>query len=294
MAKFFVDAFADIFGKELEENDLILAPSKIKKGNKIIEFSGYNDEIKPDETLMQDIRARKYKIVPLTQKEWVDFFEPFVKQGEDIIFFSISLALMVDGGADLKAAFTMLDEKYPDVRVELVNTLTISRGTSDIAKLATKLYKRDKDFSAALSFANNLSGQFVTAFVVDDVNYLSNNPLVDQVSDAFSGSLINMKPIVSINTDGEIELFESVKGFKSAVAKLYTVVTQNGENIADFTFTIASLNAETEAEKLYNRFLEKVEPTEISMCHISLNNAIVVGAKCVALTFHARSDKEKE
>lgn len=289
MAKFFVDAFADIFGKELEKNNLILAPSKIKKGNKIINFQGYDENIKPDENLIKEIKAGKYKIVPLTQKEWTNFFEPYAKQGEDIIFFSISHELMADGGADLKAAFTELDERYPDVRIELINTLTISRGTSDIAKLTAALYKKTKDFSKAVSFASALAGQFVTAFVVDDVEYLGKNPIVDQVKDAFNGSLINMKPIVSINTEGKVDLFERVKGFKSAVAKLYTVVTQNGENIADFTFTVASLNADAEAKKLYEHFLEKVEPEEISMCNISLNNAIIVGGKCVALTFHAKT-----
>ena len=38
MAKFFVDAFADMFGAELEKNNLILAPSKLKIGKNIIDF----------------------------------------------------------------------------------------------------------------------------------------------------------------------------------------------------------------------------------------------------------------
>lgn len=288
MAKFFVDAFADMFGDELEKNDLILAPSKIKKGKTIINFTGYDSKIIPDKSLISDIKAGKYQIIPLTQQEWIEYFTPYLDDGEDIVFFSISLELLTEGGADLKAAFAELDSRYPNQKVILVNTLTVSRGTSDIAKLTTTLFKRNNDFMEAVKFANNLSGQYLTAFVVDDVEYLAKNPLVDQVEEVFSGSLVNMKPIISINTQGKIDLLEKVKGFKTAVSKLYSIVTHNGENIADYTFSIVSLNADDEAQKLYNRFLEYVSETEISLSKLSINNAIVVGAKCVGLTFHSR------
>ena len=44
MVKFYVDAYADMFGDELEKCGISLAPSKIKKCRSIIDFKGYNDE----------------------------------------------------------------------------------------------------------------------------------------------------------------------------------------------------------------------------------------------------------
>ena len=288
MAKFFVDAFADTFGEELDFYGLTLAPSKIKKGTKVFNFDGYNNQIKLNEQLYTDISKGKYSIVPLTLEEWTSFFRPFLEQGEDIAFFTISTQLLSDGGADLKAAFSQLSSEFPDRKVFLIDTLTVSRGTCDIAKLATTLYKTEQDFTKAVEFAASHTGEFVTAFVVDDIEYLANSPIVDDIEEQFMGAMINMKPIISIDTQGKFSLLDKAKGFKSAVAKLFDIVNANGENIADYTFSIVSLNADEEADKLYNKFLNYVDESEIYKTSLSINNAIIVGSKCVALTFHSK------
>ncbi|MBQ8762328.1 MAG: DegV family protein [Clostridia bacterium] len=288
MAKFFVDAFADMFGSELETFGLTLAPSKISKCRKIINFEGYNEEVKNNKQLYEDILNGKYKIIHLTQEEWIEFFKPFAQQGEDIAFFTVSTQLLPDGGADIKAAFTQLSEEFPEQNIVLIDTLTVSRGISDIAKLATTLYKKEGDFMKAIEFARAHTGEFVTAFVVDNVEFLAKNPIVDDIEESFSGALINMKPIISINTEGKFNLLDKAKGFKNTVAKLFDIVNNNGENIADYTFSIVSLNADDEADKLYNRFLQYVDESEITKTYISLNNAIVIGSKCVGLTFHSK------
>lgn len=286
MAKFFVDAFADMFGVELENNNLTLALSKLKKGNKIIEFGGFSK--KPTKQEFEDIKNNKYSIVHITEQEWYDFFSKYLDDGEDVVFFSISLKLFSDGGADLIAAFTQLSENYPNQIVELVNTKTVSRGTSNIAKLCQTFYKSKKDLKKAIKFATDLSGQFMTAFVVDDVSFLLSNPILKKSGSSLTGGLIGMKPIISIDKEGNFKLLDKARGFKSGVNKLFSIAQKNGENIADFTFSIVFSDAELDALNLKNKFLQYVDENEVSIVPSSLNNMTIVGPKYVGITFHGK------
>lgn len=286
MAKFFVDAFADMFGDELKQNGLELAPSKIKSNGKKINFTGWNNTKK--ETAIENLLSGKYTIEHITQQEWIDFFTPYLENGEDIVFFTISLKLFTDGGCDLQSAFTQLSANFPKCKIRLVDTLTVSRGTSEIATLAQIVYKKNKNFESAIKYATKLAGQFVTAFVVDDVRYITGNPILKKIGSELVGGLINIKPIISIDKEGNFKLLDKARGFKAGVQKLFTIAKVNGENIADYTFSIVHSLAEAEALHLKEQFLQCVDADEIKIIETSLNNSIIVGPKFVGLTFHAK------
>ncbi len=286
MAKIFIDAYADCSVKEAQTEGLYLAPSKIKIGKKT-----YNTTDKvgflQDEVIAK-IKKGECSVVPLTIKEWTDFFRPFLDDGEDVIFFTIAQNLMSDGGQDLQSAFCILNDDYPDRKCVLLDTQTVSRGTSEIAILTNIFQKAEPDFNKVLDFANKLIGRYITVLAVDDVESLKNTNIFKKVSKNFAGATLNIKPIISINPDSNIKIVEKVKGFKTAVNKLYAIVAQNGENIADYTFSIVNFGASEEAQKLFDKFATQVEPTDIRNLSIGVHNAINIGGKVVGITFHAK------
>lgn len=286
MAKIFIDAYADCSVKEAQAEGLNLAPSKIKIGKKT-----YNTTDKvgfSQDEVIAKIKKGECSVVPLTIKEWTDFFRPFLDNGEDIIFFTIAQNLMSDGGQDLQSAFCILNDDYPDRKCVLLDTQTVSRGTSEIAMLTNIFQKSELDFNKVLDFANKLIGRYITVLAVDDVESLKNTNIFKKVSKNFAGATLNIKPIISINPDGNIKIVEKVKGFKTAVNKLYAIVAQNGENIADYTFSIVNFGASDEAQKLFDKFATQVEPTDIRNLNIGVHNAINIGGKVVGITFHAK------
>ncbi len=287
MFNFYVDALGDMFGDELTQNGLNLAPSKLKSGDKIIEFSGYHDE-KEAQALLCSVEQNTLDIVPLTADEWFDFFKVDIENGLDVIFFSISFSLRRDKGVALKEAFARLNKAYPNSKAILVNTFTFSRGTSEIASLARLVYVKNEDIDEALDFAETVIGKFVSIIALDSVKNLQSSPLLNSIVGEFSGSTLSLKPIVSIDTEGKFRLFDKAKGYKSAVSKLYSNVKTNGLNVADYTFSIVSFGADNEAQELYDRFLKIVTENEIRLVKMSPNNAILCGGKCISLTFHSK------
>ncbi len=287
MVKFYIDAYADMFGKELKVTDLNLVPSKIKHGSRISYFKNYT-KASDFAKIAEEIRAGKYSVVPLEYQEWYDFFEEELKAGNDVVYFSVSTKLLLDNGEGLKRAFRDLNKKYPKNMAILMDTKTVSRGTSEIAALSKVVYEREGDLEAALDFADTLIGKFVSIFVVDSADSIKASQVFKGAMSSFTGASLNLKPIISIDTDGNFKILDKAKTFKSAVSKLYSNVKENGQNIADYTFSIVSFNADEEAHALYKKFREVVNENEIRLVPLSLNNAILVGGKCIALTFHSK------
>lgn len=286
MAKIFIDAYADCSAAEANEAGLVLAPSKIKIGKKT-----YNSTDKigfSEQKIIEKIKKGECSVIPLTIKEWTNFFRPYLDNGDDIIMFSISQNLMSDGGEDLRSAFGILQDDYPDRECILVDTLTVSRGTSEIAILSSLFHRNEPDIKKVMAFANDLIGRYVTVLTIDDVDSLQKTNIFKKVSKNFVGTMVNLKPIISINPDGTIRIVEKVRGFKTATNKLYTIVAQNGENIADYTFSIVNFGAQTEADKLFDKFATQVEANDIRNLTCSIHNAINIGGKVVAITFHAK------
>ncbi len=289
MLKFYVDAYADMFGEELEKCGLSLAPSKIKKCRSFIDFKGFKKETQ--EEIAQNIRENKYTIIPLTYQEWYEFFENEIKSGNGVIFFSVSLKLLADNGNSLKKAFADLNKNYPNGTAILIDTQTVSRGTSEIAALTNIIYKKENNLDEALDFAESIIGRFVSVIALESTNGLKKSERFGYLMDKFTGASLNLKPIISIDTDGNFKILDKAKTFKTAVSRLYSNVQENGQNIADYTFSIVYFDAQKEAEALYKKFREVVNENEIRLVPMSLNNAILLGEKCVALTFHSKYNK---
>ena len=286
MTKFFIDAFADCNAKEAQDAGLILAPSKLKIGKKVYST---NDKIGfSQDEIIKKIKNKLCTIIPLTIEEWAAFFRPYLQQGEDVVFFTISQILMADGGEDLRSAFCILEDEFPERKCLLMDTLTVSRGTCEIAIMSALVYNNEQDLQKTIDFARTLIGRYITVFAIDDVDSLQQTNIFKKVSKNFAGATLNLKPIISINPDGNIQILEKVRGFKTATNKLYSIVAQNGENIADYTFSIVNYNAKDEAEKLYEKFASQVEPNEIRNLTIGIPNAINIGGKVVGITFHAK------
>ncbi len=286
MTKIFIDAYADCNESEATKNSIIIAPSKLKIGKKTYLK---NDDIKLSESeIIKKIQAEQCQIIPLTIEEWVNFFKPYLQQGDDVVFFTISQYLLSDGGEDLRSAFCMLNDDFPERKCVLVDTLTVSRGTSEIAIMTSMLHKTEPNLDKVLEFAHTLIGRYITVLTIDDVESLKHTPIFKKVSKNFAGATVNLKPIISINPDGSINIVDRVRGFKTATNKIYSIVAQNGENMADYTFSVVNYGAQEEADKLFAKFATQVEPNEIRNLPLSAYNATNVGGKVVGITFHAK------
>lgn len=141
-----------------------------------------------------------------------DFFRDMVKDGKDVLYLSFSSAL--SGHYDLchLAKKTVLEE-YPDARIELVDTLRISMGAGEIVMFAQVLKDQGKSLDEIKEWvlANRLRAH--AWFSVDDLNYLKRGGRLSGAAAAI-GTILDVKPILRLNSEGKIIAADKVKGSK--------------------------------------------------------------------------------
>ncbi len=155
------------------------------------------------------------------------FFEDIVKTGKDVLYLSFSSALSGHYELALMAQKEVL-EKYPNVRIEVVDTLRISMGAGVLVIEAQKLYDQGKSMDEIIEWVKANRNRAHAWFSVDDLNYLKRGGRLSGAAAAI-GTMLGVKPILKLNREGKIVPADKVKGTKMILKYFLNVVTENVE-----------------------------------------------------------------
>ncbi len=169
-----------------------------------------------------------------------DFFRDIVRDGKDVLYLSFSSAL--SGHYDLtQMARTMVLEDYPDARIEIVDTLSISMGAGQIVMYAQKLKEEGKSLDEIKDWVVNNRKYSHAWFSVDDLNYLKKGGRLSSAAAAI-GTILDVKPILKINIDGKIVAADKVKGTKKIMKFFLNVIQENVVNPEEQTSYVLHAN----------------------------------------------------
>ena len=148
------------------------------------------------------------------------FFEKYLKEGKDILNISLSHALSNTYDMCRKAAAN-LQEKYPDRKIIVVDSLRYSGGDGLLVSFAGEMKKAGKSIDEVAEWLENNKQKCHQTGTVDDLKFLAKMGRCSNVS-AFMGSLINIKPLAEFNRDGMNQIITKVTGYK----KLFTAMIE--------------------------------------------------------------------
>ncbi len=148
------------------------------------------------------------------------FFEKYLKEGKDILNISLSHALSNTYDMCRKAAEN-LQEKYPERKIIVVDSLRYSGGDGLLVSFAGEMKKAGKSIDEVAEWLENNKQKCHQTGTVDDLKFLAKMGRCSNVS-AFMGSLINIKPLAEFNRDGMNQIITKVTGYK----KLFTAMIE--------------------------------------------------------------------
>ena len=154
----------------------------------------------------------------ISPQQYADFFEPFLKEGKDIVFVCMSSG--ISGSCNsARIGAQMLLEQYPERRIEVIDTLGASLGEGLVALEAARL--RDLDLSAeeAAVQLRDLVQRMFNVFTVDDLMHLRRGGRLSNMA-AIVGMVLNIKPLLKGNEEGKIVSFAKVRGRKKSIEEL--------------------------------------------------------------------------
>jgi len=204
------------------------------------------------------------------------FYEEILKEGKDILYvcFSSQLSSHYDLAHLAKDAAL---ENYPEAKIEIVDTLGIAMGAGLLVYHAVRLKEEGKSMEEIIAWLIENRMRSLHYFSVDSLTQLRKGGRVSAVT-ATLGTMLDLKPILTLNREGKIVAFDKVKGRKKVVKYLADMVEKNyvDDDICKELIVVMHADNEAQAKSLQEAIAGKAKFKNIWFMDVGP----VIGSHC--------------
>lgn len=281
--KIITDSTADIPSELLEELNIGVVPLKVHlKGETYID----GVTIQPSE--FYKLLQESDELPTTSQPSPVDFVEKYreAKEAgyEEIISIHLSSALSGTYQSAMLAKSMVEDE----VNVEVIDSKGASYDFGIIVVEAARAAQAGRSLEECVALVNRLIKESYVLFLVDTLDYLLKGGRIGKAS-AVVGSLLNIKPILSLSDEGEVYPVEKVRGKSKAVERVFQLV---GENLPSGPVRAAVMHSEApeEAKKWADRLSDTFGVKDLITTYVGPVIGTHTGPKTVAVVLIPTSE----
>lgn len=227
------------------------------------------------------------KTFALAPAKYIEYFEPTLQEGKDILYVHFSAAMSGTFNA-MRLALEELAKKYPERKVYTIDTKAITICSYNIVREIGEMAKNGATVDEIMEWAKTEVDKFAVYFYADDLKFFRRSGRVSGLA-AVMGGLVGIRPIISMDSDGVMKSVSKAKGKKATVNKLIEYVKVLEEDIKAHRVIVGHADALDLAKELEARLKEEFGQ--------DLNTEIVVvnptaGSHCgpdtVGVCFHAK------
>ena len=158
--------------------------------------------------------------------DWADVIEPVLAGGEDALVLVFSSGLSTTYQSAVIAANELMD-KYPDRKVNVVDTLCASLGQGLFVYYACKKRDEGLDLEALTAWCEEKKFNLCHWFTVDDLMYLKRGGRISAAT-ALVGTMLQIKPILHMDDEGHLINVSKVRGRKAAIEAIAKKLGETG------------------------------------------------------------------
>ena len=218
---------------------------------------------------------------------YVELWEPILAGGQDILFISFSSKLS-NAFEFLNAAAAEARESFPERRIELFDTLSISGGMALLVYGALQLHAAGAPMGDVLAWLETNALRANHIFTVGDLVYLKRGGRIS-ASAAMVGTMLNIKPILTLTAEGTIVSRDKVKGRRKSIRTLADTVIQRAEDPAGNACVIIHGDCEADALSLRELIEEEVHFGEVFLQFIGPVIGTHAGPDTLGVCFMGRA-----
>ncbi|MCR5254851.1 MAG: DegV family protein [Acetatifactor sp.] len=200
---------------------------------------------------------------------FTEAMEPILASGKDILYVAFSSPMSGTQNSGRLAAEDLL-EKYPDRKIEIVDTLAASLGEGFAVYMAAKKKEEGLSLEDNAAYVRNLVPHLAHTFTVTDLMHIMRGGRATK-SSAVIGSMLGIKPMMHVNDEGLMEPLGKVRGRKASIRRVVEIVKENMVS-TELPYFVGHGDCEDEAMEL----------AEILKSELGLKNVFVnyLGAIC--------------
>lgn len=288
MYQLFFDTDCDISLETAKKYNakLISMPYTIK-GEEIAPYKDW--EKFDDKAFFNALRAGDAEptTMALNVQEYLTYFEPVLKEGKDILYVHFSRKMSATFNS-CDAAIKELLAKYPERRIQLIDTRGITICSLETCMQIGELYLQGKSIDEILAVSEDIINHSAGYFFADNLKFFARSGRVSGFS-AFMGGMIGVKPVIYLSPEGTMVSIDKAIGRKKVLEKIMDYVIRKEDHIKDYPVIIAHGDAPQLVDE-FTAMLKKQFGDDIKYMVIPVNPT--AGCHCgpdvLGIGFHAK------
>jgi DegV family protein with EDD domain len=270
------DSSSDLEKEIIERYNIQTIPLKI-----IYSDREYNDgvDISPEEVYERFDQEIPKTSMP-SQTDIMKVFDRLREEGYKKIL-SIHLSCNLSGTVDV---VKMISKQYEDLEIEVIDSKSVSIGVGMLVHEAAKLISQSIPMAEIKDALNKAKDKINVFYCVPVLDYLRKGGRIGLVA-ATLGTIMDLKPIISVNKDGRYYTCAKVRGRKKSLEKLVEIAM---DLMKDKKVNISVYHgaAKEEALKIKEYFANIPNVQEIFFGQISPAMVVHTGPGLVGLAIH--------
>lgn len=284
MAKVLVvtDSTADIPKKVVEELGIKVVPLKVHFGEET-DLDGVT--INADQFYTKLKSAEK---LPTTSQpsplDFVNVYKELAEGHEDVHIISIHISSALSGTFQSAAiAQNMLEES---VKVTVVDSRKASYAIGSIVVSVAERARAGASFEECMNLTNYLVENTFVYFLVDTLQYLQKGGRIGKAS-AVLGTLLNIKPILSLDEMGEVYAKEKIRGNKKAFSRIIELLHDHAKAYKKVRLGVAHAATLPDAEEAAATIKQEFGVESVLLTDIGAVIGTHVGQGTIAIVLSA-------
>lgn len=253
--RIFVESSADLSKAQLAEYNISCIEMEFMHEDKA--YTQNDVSIKEFYDMMRD--GAHMTTSAANVSSYIAKFTPTLEAGEDVLLLSFSSGLSCSYNNALLAA-EELNEKYPERKIVVVDTLCASLGHGLIAYLTAQKRDEGASITEAASYAEELIPKLCHSFTVETLKYLHRGGRVSTAT-AVAGSVLGIKPVMFMNNEGKLIACGKVRGRKASLEALADKLKTHAIDSKNQTVFISQADCMDDAkvlEKMVKPYVKEV------------------------------------
>lgn len=254
------DSCCDLPQRLVEELELTVVPLSVQLGEERF-YNRPGEGPAPHEFYERLFKGESAQTSAPNVGEFKDYFRPILQAGKDILYiaFTSALSATYQNGA---IAVGELQEEFPEAKIFAVDSLCASLGQGLLVDLTVQEKRKGKTIEEVRDFAEGIKGKIHHWVTVGNLTQLRRGGRLS-ASKAIFGSLLQVKPIIHVDSKGRLVAVGTIKGRKKAIAHLVEqmaelIVAPEGQRCY-----IVNSDCTPEAEALAQVLKEKFPISEV-------------------------------
>ncbi len=208
------------------------------------------------------------KTSQINAEEYEEYFESFLKEGKDILHVTLSSGISGTLNSAMIAK-SMLEEKYPDRKIYVVDSLLASSGYGLLMDKLADLRDEGKSMDEVYAWAEENKLNAHAWFFSTDLTFFVKGGRVSKTS-GFVGGILNICPLLNMDRDGKLIPRQKIRTKKKVMEAIVEQMEQFAFDKTEYSgkcyisHSACYEDAKAVAEKIESRFPKLSGKVEIN------------------------------